>query len=97
MSFQKTRPEFEGDMTIVVFPFVKMVGRGPEQIANELGAEIVKESSVVSRYNVVKGFLNLLISDKFWLDFFAQNSTNPDFGRKPISGRPIVVEYSSPS
>ena len=97
VNFQKTRPEFEGDMTIVVFPFVKLVGRAPEQLANEIGAEIVKESTVVARYNVVKGFLNLLVSDAFWLDFFADNHTKPDFGRKTVTGRPIVVEYSSPN
>jgi len=97
VNFQKTRPEFEGDMTIVVFPFVKMVGRSPEQLANELGAEIVKESDMIAKYNVVKGFLNLLISDKFWLDFFKENCSKPDYGRKPVTGRPIVVEYSSPN
>ena len=97
VNFQKTRPEFEGDMTIVVFPFVKMTGRGPEQLANEMGAEMVKESDMIAKYTVVKGFLNLLISDKFWIGFFKDNRTKSDFGRKPVSGRPVVVEYSSPN
>ncbi len=97
VNFQKTRPEFEGDMTIVVFPFVKLAGRNPEQLANEMGAEMIKESDMIAKFNVVKGFLNLLISDKFWMDFFKANHENRDFGRKPVSGKNVVIEYSSPN
>ena len=97
VNFQKTRPEFEGDMTIVVFPFVKLAGRNPEQLANEMGAEMIKESDMIAKFNVVKGFLNLLISDKFWMDFFKANHENREFGRKPVSGKAVVVEYSSPN
>ena len=95
--YQKTRPEFEGDMTIVVFPFGKLAGRNPEQLANEMGAEMIKESDMIAKFNVVKGFLNLLISDKFWMDFFKENHENRDFGRKPASGKNVVIEYSSPN
>ena len=97
VNFQKTRPEFEGDMTIVVFPFVKVAGRNPEQLANEMGAEMIKESDMIAKFNVVKGFLNLLISDKFWMDFFKANHENREFGRKPVSGKNVVIEYSSPN
>lgn len=97
VNFQKTRPEFEGDVTIVVFPFVKLAKKSPEVMADELGREIVRESDIVSKYNVVKGFLNLLVSDHYWLSFFAENHNNEYFGRKRISGSPIVVEYSSPN
>ncbi len=97
VSFQKTRPEFEGDMTIVVFPFGRLAGRNPEQLANEMGAEMIKESDMIAKFNVVKGFLNLLISDKFWMDFFKANHENRDFGRKPASGKNVVIEYSSPN
>ena len=97
VNFQKTRPEFEGDMTIVVFPFGKLAGRNPEQLANEMGAEMIKESDMIAKFNVVKGFLNLLISDKFWVDFFKANHECRDFGRKPVSGKNVVVEYSSPN
>lgn len=97
INFQQTRPEFEGDLTIVVFPFVKMAKKSPEVIADEIGREIVAESEIVSKYNVVKGFLNLLISDNYWLSFFAENHKNDFFGRKQITGSPIVVEYSSPN
>ena len=97
VNFQKTRPEFEGDMTIVVFPFVKLAGRNPEQLANEMGAEMIKESDMIAKFNVVKGFLNLLISYKFWMDFFKANHENREFGRKPVSGKNVVIEYSSPN
>ena len=97
VNFQKTRPEFEGDMTIVVFPFGKLAGRNPEQLANEMGAEMIKESDMIAKFNVVKGFLNLLISDKFWMDFFKENHENREFGRKPVSGKTVVIEYSSPN
>ncbi len=97
VNFQKTRPEFEGDLTIVVFPFSKMASRNPEQLANEVGAEMVKESSLIARFNVVKGFLNLLVSDAFWLDFFNTHHQVEQWGRKEVGGRPIVVEYSSPN
>ena len=97
VSFQKTRPEFEGDVTIVVFPFVRMAKKAPEAIANELGEEMMKESDFIAKYNVVKGFLNLLISDSFWLGFMQKNHLNERFGRKEVSGKPVVVEYSSPN
>lgn len=97
VSFQKTRPEFEGDLTVVVFPFVKLAKKSPEVIADEIGKEIVAESEIVSKYNVVKGFLNLVVSDNYWLSFFDKNHKDELFGRKQIEGSPIVVEYSSPN
>ncbi|MBR5782364.1 MAG: arginine--tRNA ligase [Bacteroidales bacterium] len=97
VNFQKTRSEFEGDVTIVVFPFVKISKKSPEVMADELGKEIVAQSDIVSKYNVVKGFLNLLVSDNYWLSFFAENHQKELFGRKEVQGNPIVVEYSSPN
>ncbi|MCQ2308515.1 MAG: arginine--tRNA ligase [Bacteroidales bacterium] len=97
VNFQKTRPEFEGDLTIVVFPFTKLAGKKPEDLANELGAEMTKESEFIAKYNVVKGFLNLLISDNYWLSFMGKNHKDEFFGRKEVSGDPVVVEYSSPN
>ena len=97
VNFQKTRPEFEGDVTIVVFPFVKIAKKSPEVMADELGKEIVAESEIISKYNVVKGFLNLLVSDNYWLTFFRDSHQDELFGRKQITGKPIVVEYSSPN
>lgn len=96
-NFQKTRPEFEGDLTIVVFPFTKLAGKKPEDLANELGTEMTKGSEFIAKYNVVKGFLNLLISDNYWLSFMGENHKDDFFGRKEVSGNPVVVEYSSPN
>ena len=79
VNFQQTRPEFEGDLTVVVFPFVKMAKKSPEIIADELGKEIVAASEIVSKYNVVKGFLNLVVSDNYWLSFFDKNHKNEMF------------------
>ena len=62
LSFQKTRPEFEGDVTVVVFPFVKTAGKAPDVLAKELGDEMMRESEMIAKFNVVKGFLNLVIS-----------------------------------
>ena len=90
VNFQKTRPEFEGDLTVVVFPFGKLAGRNPEQLANEMGAEMMKESSMIAKFNVVKGFLNILISDAFWLDFFRENHLKENYGRKEVKGQPVV-------
>lgn len=97
VNFQKTRPEFEGDLTIVVFPFTKLAGKKPEDLANELGTEMTKGSEFIAKYNVVKGFLNLLISDNYWLSFMGENHKDDFFGRKEVSGNPVVVEYSSPN
>ena len=97
VSFQKTRPEFEGDVTIVVFPFVRIAKKAPDVIAKELGEEMMKESEYIAKYNVVKGFLNLLISDSYWIGFMQKNHLNEKFGRKEVSGKPVVVEYSSPN
>ena len=97
VSFQKTRPEFEGDVTIVVFPFVRIAKKAPDVIAKELGEEMMKESEFIAKYNVVKGFLNLLISDSYWIGFMQKTHMNEQFGRKEVSGKPVVVEYSSPN
>ncbi len=98
VSFQKTRTEFEGDMTIVVFPFVKTIGKSPEAIANEIGTQLLKDSELVSGFNVVKGFLNLSISDEYWLKFFNDNFSNESFGKiSQQDNKKIVIEYSSPN
>ena len=74
-----------------------MAKKSPEVMADEIGREMVAESEILSKYNVVKGFLNLLVSDNYWLSFFAENHQKELFGRKEVQGNPIVVEYSSPN
>ncbi len=98
VSVQKTRKEFTGDLTIVVFPFLKISKKSPEQTANDLGAFLTGNLDEVTGFNVIKGFLNLEISLKYWLDFFNQNFSDTTFGLvSEKAGAPVVVEYSSPN
>jgi arginyl-tRNA synthetase len=98
VSVQKTRKEFTGDLTIVVFPFLKISKKSPEQTANDLGAFLTENLDEVTGFNVIKGFLNLEISLKYWLDFFNQSFSDTTFGLvSEKAGAPVVVEYSSPN
>ncbi len=92
-----TRKEYEGDYTVVTFPFAKLAGRKPGDIATDIGAFLVGRFPAIARYNVVQGFLNLVVSDDFWTAFLLQQATDPDFGRHPRNGKKIMVEYCSPN
>ena len=91
-----TKKEFEGEYTFVVFPLVKDLRQAPEKIAELLGTQLVTDSHLVKSFNVVKGFLNLEMSDGFWLSAFRTVSDGA-FGQAPPNGQKIVVEYSSPN
>jgi arginyl-tRNA synthetase len=98
ITVQKTRREFEGDLTIVVFPVTKFSKKSPEQTAEDLGSFLTEQLDEVSSFNVIKGFLNLVIANKFWLDFYQQYFQDPEFGIVTAkSGKPVVIEYSSPN
>lgn len=98
ISLQKTRKEFTGDFTLVVFPFVKMARRSPEQTAQLLGEALVQRVSEVVSFNVIKGFLNLSLAADFWFGFLREEMDNPSFGLKPVNdSAAVVVEYSSPN
>lgn len=95
--FNETKKEFEGDITFVVFPLVKRTGKSPEQIGQTLGDWLVKHSSPVSSFNVVKGFLNLCLTDSFWLSAL-EAIQNPGYFRpRPANGEKVMVEFSSPN
>jgi len=94
---QPTNQEFEGSHTLVCFPLTKVSRKGPEETANQIGEYLSLHSGIVDRYNVVKGFLNLVLADRVWLDTFAAIFTNPDYGQLPANGQEIMVEYSSPN
>ncbi len=97
-AIQKTRPEFEGDFTFVVFPLLRFSKKSPEQTAEEIGNYFTKNVDEVEKFNVIKGFLNLSLSNAFWLDFFNKNRNKKDYGKKqPGNGDPVVIEYSSPN
>lgn len=96
---QKTKKEFEGDFTLVTFPFVKASKSGPEQTAQQIGEALKSVSTEISQFNVVKGFLNISLSDIFWLKEIQTISQSEHFGTKPknSSGKTIMLEYSSPN
>ena len=96
---QATRREFEGNITVVVFPYVKAARKAPEAVANEIGAYLAEHSEAVARYNAVKGFLNIVIAPTFWDKVLASIEATPDFGIKAATAdSPLVmIEYSSPN
>ncbi len=96
IGFQATRPEFEGDVTINVFPFLKLSGKGPEQTAQAIGEHLQANVPVVERFNVVKGFLNIVIADSYWLGFLKE-AGEQDILAFPATGRKVMVEYASPN
>ena len=99
ITFQKTRPEFEGQFTLVVFPFLKISRKKPEDTAMEIGSWLVEKNEAVEKFNVVKGFLNLNISSAFWVQMLEHIQAVPDYGIvKAGEEAPLVmIEYSSPN
>ena len=99
VQLQKTRSEFEGSLTLVVFPFVKMARKSPEQTGQEIGQYLVDNCDAVSKFNVVKGFLNLSIADAAWLNMLADIDKDDHFGEKLAdeSSPLVMIEYSSPN
>ena len=96
---QKTKKEFEGDYTIVVFPFVKQARKSPEAVANELGAAVKASLPQVADFNVIKGFLNFSICDDYWKSFTDSIANDSTIGLKKVdtNAAPVVIEYSSPN
>ncbi|MCV6630616.1 MAG: arginine--tRNA ligase [Flavobacteriaceae bacterium] len=97
VEFQATRKDFEGDITVVVFPMLRHFKGNPIQIGNDIGAYLEKEVTEVASYNVVKGFLNLVIDDSFYLQEFATMAREQRFGFVEAKKDTIMVEYSSPN
>jgi arginyl-tRNA synthetase len=93
-----TKPEFEGDYTLVLFSFVKQFKKSPEQLGKEIGEALLKtEPALFSSFNVIKGFLNLGIADAYWLHFLQTNYADKRIGLRPANDKTIIVEYSSPN
>lgn len=98
LSLQKTRPDFEGDFTLVLFPLLRFSKKSPEQTAVEIGRYITDEMEEVGTFETVKGFLNLSLTGSFWLDFFRSAAGDDDYGMAgPKETDPEVIEYSSPN
>ncbi len=97
VQIQKTRKEFEGDFTLVVFPLLKASRKSPDATAAEIGEWLTANTPEVGAYNVIKGFLNISLKPEFWGERFAEMAADKDFGRAAPTGRTIMVEYSSPN
>lgn len=93
----QTPPEFEGDFTVVIFPFTKVSRKNPEATANEIGAELKNQITEIESFNVVKGFLNLKIADSYWIEFLLKEAGNRQFGLFPSNGKSVMVEYAGPN
>jgi len=100
VQLQQTRAEFEGQITVVVFPFTKMSHKAPDQTGIEIGERLVQQlPDVVSNYNAVKGFLNLSISSNQWIGILQEICENPNYGFTPVTDESplVMIEYSSPN
>ena len=97
LQLQKTRKEFEGDFTLVTFPLLKLSRKSPEATATEIGEHVVANTPQISSFNVIKGFLNLVIAPAFWAECFEQIATAENYGDAEPSGRTVMIEYSSPN
>ncbi|WP_419801187.1 arginine--tRNA ligase [Mucilaginibacter sp.] len=97
LTLQQTRKEFEGDVTLMVFPITRFSKQSPEQTAAALGGFLVNEIEELESFNVIKGFLNLSLKNSYWADVFYNEINRPDFGLFPPNGQKVMVEYSSPN
>ncbi|AMP99142.1 Arginyl-tRNA synthetase [Pedobacter cryoconitis] len=97
VNLQDTRSEFEGEITIVVFPVVRFSKKSPEATANDLGEYLKEHIEEITAFNVVKGFLNLSIVSSYWIDLFQTDLLKESFGTIPSNGKKVMVEYSSPN
>jgi arginyl-tRNA synthetase len=99
VEFQTTRKEFEGDITMVIFPLLKVVKSNPIELGNKIGNYLVENVAEVSRFNVVSGFLNIVISDEYYLNFFTEIKDDAKYGFVTASpdDKAVMVEYSSPN
>ncbi len=97
IGLQETRKEFEGDVTVVTFPLTRLSKKSPEQTGSEIGQYLVDNISYVSKFNVIKGFLNLSLTDAFLHSIYKDQISQVGFGNFPANGKKVMVEYSSPN
>lgn len=97
ISLQDTRKEFEGQITIVTFPVTRFSKKSPEQTGTEIGEYLKANVEAISAFNVIKGFLNISLSDSYWIALLNNTIAAADFGKFPANGKKLMVEYSSPN
>ena len=94
----QTKPEFEGDYTVVLFSLVKSLKQSPDALGTSLGDDLVnKNPQLFTGYNIIKGFLNLSIADSYWVNLLQKNYNDACYGKKEMNGKKVMVEYSSPN
>lgn len=94
----QTKPEFEGDYTVVLFSLVKSLKKSPDALGSELGEALTQNHpTLFTAYNIIKGFLNLTISDSYWTELLQKNHKDICYGKQPMNGKKVMVEYSSPN
>jgi arginyl-tRNA synthetase len=99
IELQATRREFEGDITMVIFPLLKLIKGNPADLGNKIGQYLVEQSGITDRFNVVGGFLNIVVSDAYYIDYFNSIKANENFGSVAPSedGKAVMVEFASPN
>lgn len=98
ITVNQTKPEFTGDYTVVLFPFVKLLRQKPDELGKQLGDYLVaNHGDLFTSYAIVSGFLNLTVQDSYWASFLTKEYNNTAFGEKPKNGKKVMVEYSSPN
>lgn len=98
IKLEATKKDFVGDYTFVLFPYLRTTKKGPEQSAEELGNYLKENVAEITDFNVVKGFLNVVITDTYWTSFLQEEATNADYGKTQAgAGQKVMVEYSSPN
>lgn len=98
IAINSTKPEFEGDYTIVLFSFIKELKKKPEELGTEIGQYLVTHhTDLIRSFNVIKGFLNLTITENFWISFLTRHYKDPSLGREELQASKVMVEYSSPN
>ncbi|MBV2228177.1 MAG: arginine--tRNA ligase [Sphingobacterium mizutaii] len=97
LALQETRKEFEGQITLVVFPVTRFSKKSPEVTGNEIGTYLKENIQEISGFNVIKGFLNLIFSDEYWIELLNKTILPDSFGKYPQNGKKLMVEYSSPN
>lgn len=97
ITVSQTKPEFTGDYTIVLFPFVKLLKQKPDDLGQQLGNYLLEKTTLFTGFDIVSGFLNLTVKDSYWISFLLNQFNNPHFGEKSKHDKRVMVEYSSPN
>jgi arginyl-tRNA synthetase len=97
IEFQATRKEFEGDITVVVFPLLRQIKGNPAVIGEAIGGYLVEHVNEVAAFNVIKGFLNISMTDAYHFSFYKELLANPNFGNHATASDSTIVEFASPN